>query len=423
MEKAVLISNELFDLSSEQNLLTIEFHKNQIDLERDKDFFDDAFFKQIKDKNIRIRGKGSVEVYAYAVYWCAKNGCASITVTEFNLSRDFEIYKRGNSYLKVLPPWCTVNDESDSFIVSVVPSSSLDGYWGEEIISKNASCFMLAGSPKFTILTGKGSVLFYSILACSAFASGCENVVVEKPLEEKFIAIAGSKFKKRPHKKSCGKIIGILGDPNSGKSVFSKTLGNVLRKYSGKKSVWTYDCDAAAPTSDWYIYGLQRAKSQEDADIKTNARKAVKQKWTEDLEMKISQYMKTVKSNLDFIVADFPGGRHDEEKNIHERIPTKARAEMLKNCDCFIIIGRSDVPERISDWKMALNEYNLADRVVAEVISKNPQINPSVESFYFDEEKVFHATVCGLNRENSINNIVSAFCPSLKDLAEAILSK
>ena len=45
MEKAVLISNELFDLSSEQNLLTIEFHKNQIDLERDKDFFDDAFFK------------------------------------------------------------------------------------------------------------------------------------------------------------------------------------------------------------------------------------------------------------------------------------------------------------------------------------------------------------------------------------------
>jgi len=133
--------------------------------------------------------------------------------------------------------------------------------------------------------------------------------------------------------------------------------------------------------------------------------------------------MKTVKSNLDFVIADFPGGRHDEEKNLHERIPSETRADMLKNCDYFIIIGRSDVPERINDWKKALAEYNLEKRVIAEVISKNPWNTPLVESSYFDEENIFHASVCGLDRENRVKDIVSAFSPAFKDFTEIILSK
>lgn len=423
MEKALLITNELFILSYEQGFLTLEFHKKEIYFENDKIFFDDAFFKEIKDKDIRIRGRGPVELYAYTAYWCAKNGCESITITDFNLSRDFEIYKRGNSYLQVLPPWCSISKENDSAIVSVVPSSSPDGHWNEEVIVKNSSCFMFADSSKFVILTGQGSLLFYSIMACSAAVSGCENLLVKKPIEKNLIYIAGSVFYRKPQNKKAGTMIGILGDPNSGKSVFSKVLENILRKYSGGKTVWTYDCDAAAPTPNWYIYGLQNANSQEEADIKTNARKATKQKWTEQLERKVSEYMKTIKSNIDFIVADFPRGRHDEEKNIHERIPSEARAEMLKNCDYFVIIARSDVPERITDWKKALNEYNLANRVIAEIISKNPQAAPVVETCSLAKDEIFHATVCGLDRNNLINDIVSAFYPSFKEFAEINLSR
>ena len=62
-------------------------------------------------------------------------------------------------------------------------------------------------------------------------------------------------------------MIGVLGDPNSGKSVFSKVFGCILQKYSDK-SVWVYDCDAVAPTADWYIYGLQRAKMQDEIEQK-----------------------------------------------------------------------------------------------------------------------------------------------------------
>lgn len=421
MEEEILISNELFNLISEQNLLTVDFHKREIDFENDKDFFDGVFFNKIKDKSIRIKGKGSVEIYAYTVYWCAKNNCESIIITDFNLSRDLEIYRRGKNYSKVLPTWCEVNTESDSVIVSTVPSKSPDGHWNDEIIFNSSSCFIFAASPSLTILTGRGSVLFYSIMACSAFVSGCKNVVVEKPTEKNFITIAGSLFNKKSQRKTTGTMIGILGDPNSGKSVFSKVFGNVLSHYYDKKSVWTYDCDAAAPTSDWYIYGLQRAQSKEEAEKKTDARKSTKQKWTEQLELKVSENMKTVKSHLDFIVADFPGGKHDEEKNLHDRIPSEARSEMLKNCDFFVIIGRSDVPERIEDWRKALEKYNLADRVIAEVISKNPDKAPVVESCSFDSKNIFHATVYGLNRANYINDIVSAFCPSFKAFSEKIL--
>ncbi|MBP5452396.1 MAG: hypothetical protein J6Y16_09200 [Treponema sp.] len=423
MEKARLITNELFNLINEENLLTLDFHKKEIDFERDKCFFDNAFFNKVKDKSIRIRGKGPVELYAYASYWCTKYDCESIIVTDFNLSRDFEIYKRGNSYPQVLPPWCAISKESDSVILSVVPSNSPDGHWNEEVIVKNSSCFMFADSSKFAILTGQGSLLFYSIMACSAAVSGYENLFVKKPIEKNLIGIAGPVLNIKPQNKKAGTMIGILGDPNSGKSVFSKVLENILRKYSDGKTVWTYDCDAAAPTPNWYIYGLQNANSQEEADIKTNARKATKQKWTEQLERKVSEYMKTIKSNIDFIVADFPGGRHDEKKNIHERIPSEARAEMLKNCDYFVIIARSDVPDRITDWKKALNEYNLANRVIAEIISRNPQAAPVVETCSLAKGEVFHATVCGLDRNNLINDIVSAFYPSFKEFAEINLSR
>ena len=122
-------------------------------------------------------------------------------------------------------------------------------------------------------------------------------------------------------------------------------------------------------------------------------------------------------------MADFPGGRHDEEKKLHERIPSEGRADMLKNCDYFVIIGRSDVPERITDWKKALDEYNLANRVIAEIISKNPQTVPAVETCSFARGEIFHATVCGLDRKNPINEIVSAFYPPFKEFAEMILSR
>ena len=418
-----MMINELFNLISEDGFLTIEFHKNEIEFEKDISFFDDLFFREIKDKNIRIKGKGSVEIYAYAAYWCAKKDCESITITNFFLSRDFEIYRRGKSCSRSLPVWCSVTEETNSVIVSAIPSNSPDGHWDDDTINKTSSCFMLNNPAKLVILTGKGSILFYSIMACSAAVSGCDNVVVEKPTEKDFIKIAGSLFSKSSYGKKVGKMIGVLGDPNSGKSVFSKVFGNILRFYSGKKSVWTYDCDAAAPTSDWYIYGLQRARSQEESDAKINARKSIKQKWTEQLEMKVSEYMKTVKSNLDLVVADFPGGRHDEEKNIHNRIPDKARAEMLKNCDFLIIIARSDVPERIKDWKNALAEYNLADRVIGEVISKNPKDDPSAENCYFDEKNIFHVTLYGLNRETPINSIVSAFLSIFQSFCSPLLLK
>ena len=96
---------------------------------------------------------------------------------------------------------------------------------------------------------------------------------------------------------------------------------------------------------------------------------------------------------------------------------------MLMNCDYFIIVGRSDMTERIEAWKDALAKYNLADKVIAEIVSKNPQNFPAVESYSIDKKNIFHAEVCGMDRKNPTDSIVSAFCPAFKEFAESVLSE
>ena len=216
-------------------------------------------------------------------------------------------------------------------------------------------------------------------------------------------------------------MIGILGDPNSGKSVFSRVLGCLLELHS-TKSVWVYDCDAAALTSDWYVYGLQRARSQKEASRLKQARESIKQKWTEYLESKVLERMQNVKKNLEYIVADFPGGYHDEGKGIHKRIPDAGRADMLRCCDYFVIISRSDNAGAIGEWKSALDEYGLQGRVIAELLSQDPDRDPAAESCCFDGLHVFHAAVCGLNRNKAREDIVTAFDLPFQEFTAAILS-
>ncbi len=63
----------------------------------------------------------------------------------------------------------------------------------------------------------------------------------------------------------------------------------------------------------------------------------------------------------------------------------------------------------------------MQEKVVAEILFQNPERTPSVDNAFFDENGIFHATVCGLDRKNPINNIVSAFSSSFKGFAEKIL--
>lgn len=420
MDAKILKNNELFCMSDDGIYITVVFQKKNVLYDEDIAFFDKDFFDVIKCRNIRIKGRCPVEIYAYAVYWCVRNGCKSISIEEFNLGTDLQIYKEGENISDTIPSWCCIKKKNDSVILSVIPSSTLDGKWSKEIIKESSRCFKFCDESKPLFLTGRGSLIFYAVMACSAAVSGCRNVFIDKPTEKSLLKISGSFIPSKNIDGRLGKMIGIIGDPNSGKSVFSRVIGCLVELY-GNKSVWVYDCDAAALTSDWYIYGLQQAQSEKDEERIKNVRNSIKQKWSEPLELTVSQNMENTKKCLDFVIADLPGGMHDDEKNIHRRIPDKGRVQMLCNCDSFVIIGRPDRPESIDGWKSALADYNMQEKVVAEILSQNPERTPSVDNSFFDENGIFHATVCGLDRKNPINDIVSAFNSSFKDFAEKIL--
>lgn len=403
------MTNELFNLELINVKLTLTFIKRDINYADDIKYFDNVFFDSIKGQELCIKGRSPIEIYVYAVYWCIKKGCKAICIEEFNLSQNFEIYREGVYYPDIPAEWCSIQNSDNTTVLSILSPDSDDKRWSPDFIKQNALTFRLKGIPQTLILTGRGSLLFYSILASSAAVSEYSNVYIDKPTEIALLRISGE-MQLSPSTNTKGTVIGVLGDPNCGKSVFSKVFGCLIEK-KNKKSVWVYDCDASAPTSDWYIFGLQQAKNDIDTSAIKIARDSIKQKWSEELERKVADCLKTIKTHLDIIVADFPGGLHKDEENLHKRIPDAGRVEMLKCCDRYIILGRFDKPEIIDAWKTELKKYQLEDKIIAEILSKAPDSLPSVEDDYFDPQGVFHAVVSGLDRQHPRADIINALYP------------
>ena len=415
--KEIEINNSLFEIQElAEDYLHIKFCKQNIQFSEDIYLFDDDFYARIKNKSLLITGRGPVELYSYISYWCVKKGCKSIIIRDMSLGKDFEIYDRDKKTEERVPEWLNIEQKDEFSVWQIITSKQNDGKWSEAIISSSCFYFNLKNSAETVILTGKGMLLFYSCLACSAAANGYDNVFVNKPTEKALIKINGNIFPNYKKSDKNGRMIGILGDPNSGKSVFSRTFGALMDLYLESKEVWVYDCDAAALTSDWYIYGLQQAGSKRVEEEYKNARSSIKQKWTTELEFEVSENMKKVKANLTYVIADLPGGYHKDEENIHRRIPDSGRAEMLKNCDSFIIIGRKDSPEVFGDWKKALAQYNLDDRIIAEITSVNHENFPAVLEKNVDENGIIKISLDGLDRSHARNDLIEAYKKAFENL-------
>ena len=86
----------------------------------------------------------------------------------------------------------------------------------------------------------------------------------------------------------------------------------------------------------------------------------------------------------------------------------------------YIINSREDKAGIIAAWKAELKKYHPDGKIIAEILSKNPNDIPAVENAYFDENKTFHALVHGLDRQNSRAAIVEALKPSFQSFIKAI---
>ena len=89
---------------------------------------------------------------------------------------------------------------------------------------------------------------------------------------------------------------------------------------------------------------------------------------------------------------------------------------MLKNCDSFIIIGRKDSPEVFGDWKKALAQYNLDDRIIAEITSVHHENFPAVLEKNVDENGIIKISIDGLDRSHARNDLIEAYKKAFENL-------
>lgn len=325
---SIIIENKLFRcVKTSENVYEIDFGirtANEIIDVKDYNLFFEL--KQSKEFHIEhssftITGKLTVYAYFIAGYfltlWGAKNIICRLP------SREYEVYlgKETKPEKKI---WLTTNENIWSVCENKNTSS---GRWNDDVLDRLnipidfGESFL---SFNHVIFTGRGPVLMYLAMgvSCALYGKGKEiqlsapsclfDIVIKNDrIESKYIF--GSKN---------GIVIGILGDPNSGKSVFSKNFYAALSKnLPHNVTIWFYDCDKSAPTPDWYL------QHPEPESNETRIRKEIKTPWSQELEKGVQRDLCSLRTRFDLLIADMPGGKHPkapEERDRAERIPSSS---------------------------------------------------------------------------------------------------
>lgn len=158
-------------------------------------------------------------------------------------------------------------------------------------------------------------------------------------------------------------MVGIVGDPNHGKSVLSWKLywklGEIYRF-----GVYRLDADAYSPTPGWSLHPLT------DQGLRGEYKRQ-RGPWTQQDHENLATTIDNLRrAALDLVLVDLPGGDHRKDPPL--RIPP-GREIVFERVDKFIVIscnGSCGARKACREgWHKALREMNLHGRIVGEVIS------------------------------------------------------
>ncbi|MCS7270481.1 MAG: hypothetical protein NZ703_05295 [Gemmataceae bacterium] len=207
-------------------------------------------------------------------------------------------------------------------------------------------------------------------------------------------------------------VVGVLGDPNCGKSVFSLALNHFRSRFKGRECIgWRLDCDGAAPTTDWYLSLLS-----EDQGQAKRKREAIKLSWTEEMENQIAARVRRLRDFFDVGIADLPGGNHRVRPP--QRVPPH-REVILREVDTFILIERIDCPSEQA-WRAALEPHQLADRIKVVLTSTDPDGPPCLH-VWRDGEGIWRGEITGLDRNKRPDELVNGYRVGMESLWTALV--
>lgn len=209
--------------------------------------------------------------------------------------------------------------------------------------------------------------------------------------------------------KNPGRWIGVMGDPNVGKSLFSSTLDHHRRAMNVQG--WRLDCDGQAPTPPWFLESTARG------DVATAIQRRLdgKRNWTPEMEKFIAGQMKRMRQSLPVSIADLPGGDHRPSPPL--RIPP-GREQLFYPLDAIVIIEREDNPSEI-EWRAALNPHGMEPAIAAVITSKSPQHPPTLSGEVRDG--VWRGVAIGLDRSHLPSIIQEAMKPAINELWQHLM--
>lgn len=369
----------------------------------------------VQGRDVRITGRGPREGYFTLGYYLTLFGARTITyfsgVDEFK-----ELCLKTADSAPAENKYCyhiSSNAEYDTLFAQ--PSPSADIRASLKIPGKIPS----PDNPERPLyIRGKSNAYIYAAIGVyAALAQKKEIRIIRESANYQLIL---TPQESRPLSVSSenrnGLVIGVLGDPNSGKSIFSRALAsciyNVLPSWS---SPWLCDCDAAAPTQDWYLRGM-RSSDPELQKAARLSRENAKSKWTSEAERLMAQKLAVLRQNQDFVIADMPGGMHPKPGDTFtaQRIPKGGhREDMMRECDVFIVIHQHAKPEAYSAWVAELQEHGLAERIIAKIASKDHTRPFAITPLERDPQGLFQCAMDGLDRSNSIEDLARAMAAEL----------
>ena len=122
-----------------------------------------------------------------------------------------------------------------------------------------------------------------------------------------------------------GRIVGVVGDPNSGKSVLSILLSHAFEA-AGLKPIWRLDCDHAAPTPHWYLQMLEQDRGIEAGML----RDGQKRSWTPAAEQALACQLRLCAQSLQSLECAIDGGADFIGQTLGEELVGNADAQAFE---------------------------------------------------------------------------------------------
>lgn len=370
-------------------------------------------------KRLRIDGRAPLWMYVHVAIHAVRDGVKEIYACQPQLPDAVKVFPleqvRSNS-----SAWMERNDpESGGTVLQFLPPSPGD-QWSLDLLPHLASS-STTWSHDLITLTGPTANWLYAASAALAATVPDRLIIYSSPGEDNSVLWPNSNSGPQhvlqnpyvtAHGSSPGKVIGVIGDPNSGKSIFSILLTHGFHT-AGLKPAWRLDCDHAARTPHWYLQMLQEGLDYRAKEL----RDGQKRPWTADAEQRLARDIGNCSRNLAWTIADFPGGIHKAERV--QRIP-EGRQVLLQPADCFIILRRGDRADAEVGWRKELAKHGLGDRIVAVVESALPDKSLAVKVNAVDEIRAF---ATGLDRGHLASEHIKPSLPDWARLASLIVDR